>query len=88
VAVPPDASILDAVRRAGLEVAPACPDGRCGVCGTRVSEGDPDHRDDVLTLDERRFGGAMIICVSRSNTPRSVLDLGAAFVLRATTHDG
>jgi ferredoxin len=75
VAVAPDTSILDAVRRAGLEVPAACTDGRCGACETRVFEGEPDHRDDVLTADERAFGETMIICVSRANTPRLVLDL-------------
>ena len=75
VAVPPDTSILDAVRRAGLEVPAACADGRCGACETRVFEGEPDHRDHVLTLDERAFGETMIICISGSNTPRLVLDL-------------
>jgi ferredoxin len=75
VVVPPGTSILDAVRRAGLEVPTPCADGRCGACETRIFEGEPDHRDDVLTLDERAFGETMIICVSRSNSPRLVLDL-------------
>lgn len=75
VVVPPDTSILDAVRRAGLDVPAACADGGCGACETRVFEGEPDHRDDVLTVDERAFGETMMICVSRANTPRLVLDL-------------
>jgi ferredoxin len=75
LAVPPGTSILDAVRRAGLEVPDACPDGRCGVCETRVLEGEPVHRDGVLTAEERAFGETMMICVSGARTPRLVLDL-------------
>jgi len=75
IVVPPDISILEAVRRAGLEVPAACADARCGACETRVLEGEPDHRDAVLTGEERAFGETMMICVSRATTPRLVLDL-------------
>ena len=73
--VPPDTSVLDAVRATGLEVPAACPDGRCGVCETRVLEGTPEHHDGVLTAEERAFGETMMICVSRASTPWLVLDL-------------
>ena len=73
--VPPDTSVLEAVRGAGLEVPTACADGCCGACETRVFEGVPDHRDDVLTGEERAFGETMMICVSRGRTPWLVLDL-------------
>jgi ferredoxin len=73
--VPPDTSILEAVRRAGLEVPAGCADGRCGACETRVLDGEPDHRDGVLTGEERAFGETMMICVSRATTPQLVLDL-------------
>jgi ferredoxin len=73
--VPAGTSILEAVRRAGLEVPDACRDGCCGACETRVLEGEPDHRDGLLTVEERAFGETMMICVSRARTPRLVLDL-------------
>jgi ferredoxin len=73
--VPPGSSILEAVRRAGLEVPDACADGCCGACETRVLEGEPDHRDGVLTPEERAVGETMMICVSRARTPWLVLDL-------------
>ena len=73
--VPPGTSILQAVRTAGLEVTPACGDGLCGSCETRVLDGEPDHRDVVLTEAERVFGDMMMICVSRARTPHLVLDL-------------
>jgi hypothetical protein len=40
-----------------------------------VLEGEPDHRDSVLSEDEREAGDCMMICVSRSCAPRLVLDL-------------
>ena len=73
--VPPGTSILQAVRTAGLEVAAACGDGLCGSCETRVLDGEPDHRDALLTAAERAAGDIMMICVSRARTPSLVLDL-------------
>jgi ferredoxin len=73
--VRPGGSILDAVRDAGLPVPGACPDGRCGACETRVLEGVPDHRDAVLTAEERALGETMMICVSGARGDRLVLDL-------------
>jgi len=40
-----------------------------------VLEGDPEHRDSVLTTDEKEAGKSMMICVSRSTSARLVLDL-------------
>ena len=75
LAVAPGASILAAVREAGLPVPRPCPDGRCGACETRVLEGVPDHRDAVLTAEERGLGETMMICVSGACGDRLVLDL-------------
>jgi ferredoxin len=73
--VPPGTSILQAVREAGLVVAPPCADGLCGNCETRILDGEPDHRDALLTAEERALGDTMLICVSRARTPQLVLDL-------------
>ena len=73
--VPPGTSILQAVRDAGLDVRPPCADGLCGTCETRILDGEPDHRDALLTAEERAFGDTMLICVSGARTPRLVLDL-------------
>ena len=75
VPVHPGTSILQAVREAGLPVTPPCADGLCGRCETRVLDGEPEHRDILLTAEERAFGGTMLICVSRARTSRLVLDL-------------
>ncbi|GHA32735.1 PDR/VanB family oxidoreductase [Streptomyces purpurascens] len=73
--VAPDVSVLDAVRAAGVEVLFSCTEGTCGTCETDVLEGEPDHRDSVLTDDERAAGETMLICVSRCRGKRLVLDL-------------
>jgi ferredoxin-NADP reductase len=75
VTVPPDRSVLDAVRAAGVEVLFSCTEGTCGTCETDVLEGTPDHRDSVLTQEERAAGETMLICVSRCRGKRLVLDL-------------
>ncbi|MFJ2260218.1 PDR/VanB family oxidoreductase [Streptomyces sp. NPDC087844] len=73
--VPADASVLDTVRAAGVEVLFSCTEGTCGTCETDVLDGTPDHRDSVLTDEERGAGETMLICVSRCLGKRLVLDL-------------
>ncbi|MFE8946066.1 PDR/VanB family oxidoreductase [Streptomyces sp. NPDC007856] len=75
VTVPPEVSVLDAVRAAGVQVLYSCTEGTCGTCETDVLEGAPDHRDSVLTEEERSAGDTMMICVSRCRGARLVLDL-------------
>ncbi|MEU2541487.1 PDR/VanB family oxidoreductase [Streptomyces iakyrus] len=73
--VPPGRSVLEAVEEAGVAVDFSCREGTCGTCETDVLDGTPDHRDSLLTEDERVAGDTMLICVSRSCGPRLVLDL-------------
>jgi cytochrome P450/ferredoxin-NADP reductase len=75
LAVPPERSILDVVEAAGVGVLSSCAEGTCGTCETAVLGGLPDHRDSVLTEEERRAGDCMMICVSRACSARLVLDL-------------
>jgi phthalate 4,5-dioxygenase reductase component len=72
--VPPDRTILDVVRAAGVEAASSCESGTCGTCFTGLLGGDADHRDHSLTDAERTR--AMLICVSRGKAGAElVLDL-------------
>ncbi len=73
--VPADRSILDVVEESGVPVLFSCQEGTCGTCETGVLDGIPDHRDSVLTTDEQAANDTMMICVSRSCTPRLILDL-------------
>jgi phthalate 4,5-dioxygenase reductase subunit len=70
--VPPGVSILDAARARGHDVPVSCESGTCGTCRTRYIAGTPDHRDLVLTDEEKR--NLVMPCVSRSNTGELVLD--------------
>ena len=73
--VPAHASILDVLRDEGIRVNCACESGVCGTCETTVLEGRPQHRDALLSDEERSAGRTMMICVSRAESPRLVLDL-------------
>lgn len=75
LAVPVEQSILETVEKAGIAVLSSCRGGTCGTCETGVLAGVPDHRDLLLTEDERCAHDVMMICVSRALTPRLVLDL-------------
>lgn len=68
-------SIIDALERAGIPTTTACRNGVCGTCETRVLDGSPDHRDSVLTESERQANDTMMICCSRSRSPRLVIDM-------------
>lgn len=74
VRVPADESFLGALERAGIDVPSSCRDGICGTCETAVLAGTPDHRDSILSDDERANGHTMMICVSRATTPHLTLD--------------
>jgi ferredoxin-NADP reductase len=73
--IPPDRSILEVAEEAEVRVLSSCSEGTCGTCETAVLEGEPDHRDSVLTDEEQEANDCMMICVSRSRCPRLVLDL-------------
>ena len=75
VTVPADRSILEVVQEAGVNALSSCLEGVCGTCETPVVEGTPDHRDSLLSDEEKEAGDFMMICVSRSHSSRLVLDL-------------
>jgi ferredoxin len=73
--VPPDKSILEVLIEEAVDPMYDCQRGECGTCQVAVLEGEPDHRDHVLSEEERASNKVMQICVSRAKTPRLVLDL-------------
>jgi vanillate O-demethylase ferredoxin subunit len=75
VYVPVGQTILEALRDAGLDVPSSCEQGICGTCETRVISGCPDHRDSLLSDDEKRSNKTMMICCSGSLSDELVLDL-------------
>ena len=72
--VPPGVSILDVAAEHGVFALKSCSEGICGTCETVLLEGEPDHRDSVLS-DEDRAEGCFIPCVSRCRSARLVLEL-------------
>lgn len=75
VDVPADCSIAAALTRAGIEVPLSCEQGVCGACMTRVLDGVPDHRDDVLSDAERAANDVILPCVSRAKSSSLTLDV-------------
>ena len=75
LSVPTDRTILQVVRDVLDDVPSSCEEGFCGTCECGVLGGTPDHRDEVLSDEERAAGRSMMICVSRSLSDRLILDL-------------
>jgi ferredoxin-NADP reductase len=73
--IPPGKTILDTLLDDNIDVPYSCMQGVCGACQTKVLEGIPDHRDAVLTDEERASNTTMMICCSGSKSPKLVLDL-------------
>jgi phthalate 4,5-dioxygenase reductase component len=59
-----DQSILEALRENGINPDSICENGTCGTCRTPYLAGAVDHRDQVLTTEERTR--EIMICVSRA----------------------
>ncbi|MBY4108206.1 oxidoreductase [Rhodococcus fascians] len=72
--VSPQESVLDALLDNGFDAAYSCQQGICGECIVTVLAGEPDHRDDVLTDDERARG-QFTTCTSRSRSNILELDI-------------
>ena len=73
--IPGHKSILEVLEENGIEHPFSCREGLCGTCLTNVCSGEPDHRDYVLSDEERQSGKMMTICCSRSKSPLLTLDL-------------
>ena len=74
-AIPVERSILSVLRDNGFAVLSSCEEGVCGTCETGVIAGVVDHRDFLLTDDEKSSNSTMMICVSRAVDSKLVLDL-------------
>lgn len=71
--VPVGTTLLEALRFHGLAVPSSCESGTCGSCKTRLIAGEPDHRDLVLTEQEKTK--YIMVCVSRAKAGDLVIDL-------------
>jgi vanillate O-demethylase ferredoxin subunit len=75
IAIPAGKTILETLEAHSLSIPFSCREGLCATCETAVLDGTPDHRDQILTPDERDSGKVMMICVSRALTDTITLDL-------------
>jgi len=75
VQIKPGITILETLRALGMNVPASCEQGVCGTCETKVIEGRPDHRDILLTPQEKASNKTMMICCSGSLDARLVLDV-------------
>ena len=66
-------TLLEALRAHGCLVRSSCESGTCGSCKTRLIAGAADHRDMVLSDEERT--NHIMPCVSRARSAELVLDL-------------
>lgn len=73
--VPADKSIAEVLEDNGVPLDTSCREGICGTCVLRVLDGEPDHRDHCLTAKEKAAGDQIAACVSRSRSPRLVVEL-------------
>lgn len=73
--VPAGVRALDALNDAGADLPWSCREGTCGTCETGVLDGEVDHRDSVLSDEERAANDCFFPCVSRACGTRLILDL-------------
>lgn len=79
--IPADRSILEILRDNGIHTPSSCESGTCGSCRSTLCAGEAEHRDMVLTEDEKV--SQIMICVSRAkirpdepeDAPELVIDL-------------
>ena len=75
IAIPSGQTVLETLLSVGVDVSYSCQQGICGACETRVIAGTPDHRDQILTEEERGRGETMMICCSGALSEELTLDL-------------
>ena len=75
IAVEDGVRIVDALAGHGIVIPTSCERGVCGTCLTGVLEGEPEHKDEFLTEEEKAANDQMTLCCSGSVGDLLVLDL-------------
>ncbi|CAN7340345.1 PDR/VanB family oxidoreductase [Variovorax paradoxus] len=73
VQVQPDQTIVRAIELAGQRVPTSCLSGLCGACKVDYLEGEVDHKDFILSDEEK--SRCLTVCCSRAKSSCLVLDL-------------
>ncbi len=75
ITVGAEQTAAQAISDAGVFLPTSCEQGICGTCLTPVLDGEPDHRDQYLTPEERAANDQFTPCCSRAKGARLVIDL-------------
>lgn len=75
IEVGPLQSLLEALEASNVRVPSSCREGLCRSCELTVLEGEADHRDFVLSDEERAAHRCILPCVSRARSAGLVIDL-------------
>lgn len=73
--IPPEQSMLEALEQANVSIPFSCREGMCRSCEVTLIAGEADHRDFVLSDQERETHACMLPCVSRARSTELVVDL-------------
>jgi vanillate O-demethylase ferredoxin subunit len=73
ITVQPDQTIVRAIELSGVRVPTSCMSGLCGTCKVSYVQGEVDHRDYILTDEEKQH--CLTACVSRAKSASLSLDL-------------
>ncbi|MGQ7844684.1 reductive dehalogenase [Granulosicoccus sp. 3-233] len=71
--VPADKSAADVLNDNGFAIDVKCSDGICGVCKCKLSSGEVEHRDFVLSAKQRQ--SSMILCQSRAMKKNGLVEI-------------
>ena len=71
--IPPDKSAADVLTDAGVYVETKCSDGLCGTCVVDYTHGEVEHRDYVLSNEQRKT--KLTLCCSRARKAGTCLTL-------------
>ncbi|RDV29237.1 oxidoreductase [Alteromonas aestuariivivens] len=73
--VPADKSALDVLHDNGYDIDNVCGEGICGACLINVVDGEVEHRDGILSEDEKSANDIMTLCCSRAKSDTLVIEL-------------
>jgi vanillate O-demethylase ferredoxin subunit len=74
IRVPSGVTIIQALADAGVYIDTSCEEGVCGTCAANVLCGIPEHRDEVLSPQDKASNKRIVPCVSRSRTDLLVIE--------------
>jgi vanillate O-demethylase ferredoxin subunit len=75
VRIPSGKTVIEILQQHDIDIEASCQQGVCGTCVTRLLDGVPEHRDRILTAEQKARNDQFTPCRSRAKSPALVLDL-------------